>query len=66
MTAARFDYLPAVNALGQLYSEGLFVDANPVIAESYQSKAERLAAEKIELANALADAQSRSQSSSGF
>lgn len=53
------NYLPALNALAQIYQEGSLVAADSREAESHKSRANALAEQQLRLAEAKADAQRR-------
>ncbi len=57
----RANYLPALNALSQIYEEGTYVERDSLRAASLRDRAEAIAREKIAMTDTIAAAQRRMQ-----
>jgi len=57
--AERAGYLPAINALTQIYEEGKFIERDTRYSAELRERSKSLAEQKIRLNSAIADAQQR-------
>lgn len=59
VVAERAGYLPAINALSQIYEEGKFTESDARYSAQLRERSKSIAEQKIRLNSAIADAQQR-------